>query len=179
MTFLRKYFPDYNEKMVTVPGVSFQYKLPGNQHGIPSKAKEIRLTKNAEEEKKYEVESRRESTPSHRGMRGVKPKKKSEKTESDHIHCWEKAASGQFAEQRVYDMLQKMFSNEPCLLVHEFKENDLLKVIKENIDNEKREKNNDLTQKEFQFFNLTNKNFVELEKQIKKMMESVNFNRFF
>ena len=54
LSFLRINFPHYNEKMVTVPGEGFQYKLPGNQHGIPSKAKEIRL-KMAEEEKKYEM----------------------------------------------------------------------------------------------------------------------------
>ena len=52
-----------------------------------------------------------------------------EKSESDFIHDWEKVATGQSAEQRVYDMLVKKFSNEPCLLVHEFKENDLIKVI--------------------------------------------------
>ena len=46
LSFLREnYGYRYNEKMVTVPGLSFQYKLPGNQHGIPSEAKEIRQKK--------------------------------------------------------------------------------------------------------------------------------------
>ena len=47
--------PHYNEKMVNVPAEGFQFNLPGNQHGIPSKAKEIRLKIKAEEERKYEV----------------------------------------------------------------------------------------------------------------------------
>ena len=161
--------------MVTVPGEGFWYKLPGKQHGIPSKAKEIRL-KMAEEEKIYAVGSKRKASPTEVDyMKGEKQKKKAEKTESDFVHTWEKAASGQFAEQRVYDMLVKKFSNEPCLLVHEFKENDLVKVIKENID---LEKENDFTHREFQFFKLTNRHFAELEKQINKMMETVKEDRF-
>ena len=133
------------------------------------------------EEQKFEVGSKSKATPTDRDhLKGGKQRKKAEKTESDQIHSWEKAASGQFAEQTVYDMLQKRFSNEPCLLVHEFKENDLVKVIKENIDKKKKEniKKDDLTEREFQFFKLTNRHFVELEKQINKMMETVKEDRF-
>ena len=165
--------------MVTVP-ISFHYNL-GSQHGIPSKAKQIR-EEIAEEEKKIQVGSKRKAAYSDGDyMRGGKKKKKMEKTESELIHSWEKAAAGQFSEQKVHDILQKRFSNEPCLLVHEFKENDLVKVIKENIDNEKKEnlKNNYLSQREFQFFKLTNRHFVKLEKQIHKMMETVIKDRFF
>jgi len=116
-----------------------------------------------------------------KNMRGGKQNKKTEKTESELVHSFEKASSGQEAEQKVYEMLQRRFSNEPCLLVHEFKENDLVKVIKENIDNEKKEnlKDNDLTQREFEFFKLTNRHFAELEKQINKMMETVREDKFF
>ena len=177
MSFLRQHFPHYNEKMVTVPGDGFQYKLPGNQHGIPSKAKEIRLKKGEEEMKNC----KHKATPSYAAyMSGGKQKKKVEKSESDLVHTWEKLASGQFAEQRVYDMLVKRFSKEPCLLVHEFKESDLVKVIKENIDMEKKEnKNNDLIQQEFKFFKLTNRHFFELEKQSNKMMETIIEERLF
>ena len=44
-----------------------------------------------------------------------------------------------------------------------------------NIDNEKKEnpKDNELTQREFQFFKLTNRHFDDLEKQITKMMEKI------
>ena len=181
VSFLRAKAPHYNERMVTVPGESFQYKLPGNQHGIPSQAKEIRLFKKAEE-KKVPVGSERKASQSEADCLrdGKQMKKKKEKTESDHIHDWEKAASGQFAEQKVYDMLKKRFSREPCLLVHEFKENDLVKVIKENIDHEKKEnlKNDNLIQRELNFFKITNRHFVELEKQITKMMETVTQDRF-
>ncbi len=179
LRFLKDTFPHFNEKMVTVP-ISFQYNL-GGQHGVPNIAKKIR-EKMAEEEKKVQVGSKHKENHSDGGnIRGGKQKIKMEKTESEIIHNWEKAASGQEAEQRVYDMLQKRFSNEPCLLVHEFKENDLVKVIKENIDNEKREnlKNNFLSQREFQFFQLTNRHFIELEKQINKMMETFIKDRFF
>ena len=129
MAFLRKNFPHYNERMVTVPGVSFQYNLPGNQHGIPNKAKEIRLTKMAVE-KKYDVStssSNCKAPPNEDNLKVGKPKKKAEKIESDLVHDWQKAAAGKLAEQNVHDMLQRKFSNEPCLLVHEFKENDLVK----------------------------------------------------
>ena len=179
MSFLRNNFPHYNERMVTIPGGSFQYKLPGDQHGIPSKAKEIRLLK-FKEEKKIGSTGKASQTDADY-MKSGKQTKKAEKTESDFIHSWEKAASGQVAEQKVYNMLQKRFPNVPCLLVHEFKENDLVKVIKENIDHEKKENpknDDDLTQRELNFFKLTNRHFVELDKQITKMMKTVIQDRF-
>ena len=52
LRFLKDTFPDYDKKMVTVP-ISFKYNL-GSQHGIPSKAKQIR-EKIAEEEKKINL----------------------------------------------------------------------------------------------------------------------------
>ena len=176
-------FPNFNETMVTVP-MSFQYNL-GNQHGIPSKAKEIRQKKIAEEKQKFELKATASEGDI---MRGEKPKKKADKTESEIIHNWEKAASGQFAEQKVYDMLQMRFSNSACLLVHEFKENDLIKVIRENLEQERRDAKlkqnktafeNDLTQREFQYFKLTNRHFYDLEKQITEMMDPILQERFF
>ena len=167
LTFLKIKFPHYNKKIITVPGEGFRYKLPGNQHGITNKAKEIRH-KILKEEKKI----RKQKTNSN----------VSEKTESDFVHIWQRAALGQSAEQRVYDMLVRKFSNQPCLLVHGFKEDDLVKVVKENIDNEKKNnlKDNELTLKrEFQFFKLTNRHFDLLVKQITKMMETVMEDRFF
>ena len=184
LSFLREnYGYRYNEKMVTVPGLSFQYKLPGNQHGIPSKAKEIRQKKMAEE-KTYEDGRKQKARPSDDNvvyMRGGKQMKKEEKTESVLVHSWQKAAAGQFAEQRVYAMLQKRFSNGPCVLVHGYKENDLVKVIKENIDKEKREnpKNTDLTQRELKFFKITNRHFHDIDEQITKMMDAFVEDRFF
>ena len=124
MTFLKANFPYYNEKMVSIPGISFQFSL--NQHGIPEKAKEIRLK--MEQEHKFKVGSKRKASPpdvDH--MRGGKQRKKSEKSESELLNIWEQEALGQEAEKRVHDVLQKRFANEPVLLVHGFKENDLVK----------------------------------------------------
>lgn len=173
--------------MITVPGLSFQYNLPENQHGIPSEAKELRQKKMAEE-KKYEVGSKRKATTNDGDVTsGGKQRKKSNKTESDLVHEWEKAAAGQFAEQKVHDMLQKRFSNKPCLLVHGFKESDLVKVIRENIEQERRDaklkqnktvSKNNLTEKEFQFFKLTNRHFCDLENQVTNMMETFAEDRF-
>ena len=114
LTFLKANFPYYNEKMVSIPEISFQFSL--NQHGIPEKAKEIRLK--MEQEHKFKVGSKRKASPpdvDH--MRG----------ESELLNIWEQEALGQEAEQKVHDVLQKRFANEPVLLVHGFKENDLVK----------------------------------------------------
>ena len=46
---------------------------------------------------------------------------------------WYKSASGQRAEQKIFDKLQEQFSDQPCLLVNGFKEQDMIKVIKETI----------------------------------------------
>ena len=110
--------------MVSIPGISFQFSL--NQHGIPEKAKEIRLK--MEEEHKFKVGSKRKASPPDEDhKRGRKQRKKSEKSESEYLNIWEQEALGQEAEQKVHNMLQKRFGNEPVLLVHGFKENDLVK----------------------------------------------------
>ena len=46
---------------------------------------------------------------------------------------WYKAASGLKAEQKIFDKLQEQFSDQPCLLVNGFHEQDLIKVIREEI----------------------------------------------
>ena len=54
------------------------------------------------------------------------------------------------------------------------------KVIKDNIDEEKRgNKTNELSQRELNYYKLTNRHFDELEKQINKMMKTVGEKRFF
>ena len=130
--------------MVTVP-FSFQYDL-GNQHGIPSRGKDIRQIKLKEEEEKRSEGGTSVTTATNKanvkGKGGGKQKIKADEPESKLIHDWIKGASGQSAEQLVYNMLQQRFSKESCLLVNGFKGNDLLKVIKENIDAEKGLKRN-------------------------------------
>ena len=58
--------------------------------------------------------------------RGEREKSKKEKD-------WFKAASGLRAEEKIFDKLQEQFSDHPCLLVNGFKEQDVIKVIKEKI----------------------------------------------
>ena len=76
LNFLRINFPQYREKMVTVPGLSFQYKLPGNQHGIPSKAGDIRIKKIAEEENISQAGSNCKATHSSEDHMSVGKQKK-------------------------------------------------------------------------------------------------------
>ena len=46
---------------------------------------------------------------------------------------WNKAVSGLRAEQRLFDELQRQFSDQPCLLMNGFNENDLIKVAERNL----------------------------------------------
>ena len=43
---------------------------------------------------------------------------------------WNKAVDGLRAEQRIFDKLQRKFSDQPCLLMNGFSEQDLIKVVK-------------------------------------------------
>ena len=106
MEFLKTNFSNYNERMVTVP-VSFQFNIPV----------------------KDEIEKRTKVTHgivSERREGGEKEKSKEEKD-------WYKAASGRRAEQKIFDKIQKQFSDQPCLLLNGFHEQDLIKVIREEI----------------------------------------------
>ena len=49
------------------------------------------------------------------------------------LHTWVTATRGKSAEEEIFNMLTTMFSDEPCLLVSGFNENDLLKVVRENL----------------------------------------------
>ena len=187
LSFLKDTFPHYQQKLVTIP-ISFQYEL-GNQHGIPSKGKEIRQGK-LEEEDKAKCENRGKggapSVDSNGKVRGGKQKKETAKSESEIVHDWVKKASGQYAEQRVFDMLEKRFSKECCLLVNGFNEKDLVKVIKENIIYEEKQNQRQnkaiseqyFTQKKLKFYKLTNRHFSDLEEQVTNLMETIQEETF-
>ena len=49
------------------------------------------------------------------------------------LHTWVTATRGKTAEEEIFKMLTTMFSDEPCLLLSGFNENDLLKVVRENL----------------------------------------------
>ena len=92
LEFLKSNFPDYNERMVTVP-VSFQYKV--KSHGI---------------------------------VRDDGGRKGDDVSKEEKV--WNKDVSGLKAEQRIFDELQRQFSDQPCLLMNGFSEQDLIKVVK-------------------------------------------------
>ena len=51
---------------------------------------------------------------------------------------WIKAVSGLRAEQRIFDKIQRHFSDKPCLLINGFTEHDLIKVVKSKLQQEKK-----------------------------------------
>ena len=50
---------------------------------------------------------------------------------------WTKAVSGLRAEQRIFDQIETLFADEPCLLMNGFKETDLIKVVKSTLKRDK------------------------------------------
>ena len=51
---------------------------------------------------------------------------------------WIKAVSGLRSEQRIFDGIQRHFSDKPCLLMNGFTEHDLIKVVKSKLQQEKK-----------------------------------------
>lgn len=56
----------------------------------------------------------------------------------DYDRTWIKDASGLRAEQRIFDKIQRHFSDKPMLLMNGFTEHDLLKVVKSKLQKEKK-----------------------------------------
>ena len=56
----------------------------------------------------------------------------------DYERTWIKDASGLRAEQRIFDKIQRHFSDKPCLLINGFTEHDLIKVVKSKLQKEKK-----------------------------------------
>ena len=106
LEFLTTNFPCYNEQMVAVP-VSFHFNIPVKDE----------VTKESHIIQGILIEEE---------GRGEREKSKKEKD-------WYKAASGLRGEQKIFDKIQEQFSDRPCLLVNGFKEQDMIKVIKERI----------------------------------------------
>ena len=50
---------------------------------------------------------------------------------------WIKATSGLRAEQKIFDEIQRQFSDQPCLLMNGFSEHNLFKVIKSKLQQNK------------------------------------------
>ena len=59
-----------------------------------------------------------------------------EEEDRKQLHTWVTATAGGAAEEKIFNMLKRKFSDKPCLLVNGFTENDLLKVVRENLKKE-------------------------------------------
>ena len=59
------------------------------------------------------------------------------------LKVWTSKSHGMLAEYEVTQMLQRVFSSEPCCLVNSFVENQLVNVAKEALDPGYSKKNND------------------------------------
>ena len=91
---------------------------------------------------------------------------KSEGNDNKQLKEWNTAVRGQSSEQELFDVLQRKFANDPCLLVSGFKESDLIKVVKEHLKKErKKEKGVILNEREIQFQKITNRHFNQIEKE--------------
>ena len=108
---MKSTYPDYKTKLVSVPR-SFQYNV--KTHGIPSEGR--RLLKKYKERKNTEEDAEQ--------LRG--------------ISYWVQDTAGKWAEEKIFNKLTSMFSDEPCLLVSGFTEADLLKVVRENLQMERK-----------------------------------------
>ena len=128
LEFLKTNFPCYNQQIVAVP-VSFQFNIPVKDE-TKKKAMVIHGILSEEE------------------GRGKREKSKKEKD-------WCKAAFGLRAEQKIFDKLKEQFSDHPCLLVNGFKEQDMIKVIKEKIRDFKKGKDELLSEQVRLFFHKT------------------------
>ena len=73
---------------------------------------------------------------------------------------WIRAVTGDRGEQRIFDLIQSKFSDKPCLLVNGFNEQDLLKVVKDELrQDQKRIK---LSDQESKFYKATNRKFEKI-----------------
>ena len=107
LEFLTTNFPCYNHQMVAVP-VSFHFNIPVKDEAT----KETNIIQGIVSEEEG------------RGERHEREKSKKE-------IAWCKAARGLRAEEKIIDKLRQQCHAMPCLLLNGFKEQNMIKVIKE------------------------------------------------
>ena len=107
LEFLTTNFPCYNQQMVAVP-VSFHFNIPVKDEAT----KETNIIQGIVSEEEG------------RGKRHEREKSKME-------IAWCKAARGLRAEEKIFDKLRQQYHAMPCLLLNRFKEQYIIKVIKE------------------------------------------------
>ena len=99
--------------------------------------------------------------------------------DKNNFHTWCNHVKGDYAEQVIFDLLQKRFADEPCLLVNGLRESDLFKVVKEN------QKKNTKHSPEVKHYVLIlikvlgflNKYHIQENPSIKKLLEHTNSNQ--
>ena len=83
---------------------------------------------------------------------------------------------GDRAEQRIFDQIQRKFSDKPWFLINGFKEQDLFKVVKEQLQPDmKRFK---ISNQESKFYKATNRKFEEIQKLVKLWLEPLDEGMF-
>ena len=100
-------------------------------------------------------------------------RRKKSKEEKD----WINTVTGDRAEQKIFDQIQRKFSDKPWFLVNGFKEQDLFKVVKEKLQQDM--KSTKLSDQESKFYKVTNRKFEEIQKLVKLWLEPLDEGMFF
>ena len=98
--------------------------------------------------------------------------RKKSKEEND----WINTVKGDRAEQRIFDQIQRKFSDKPWFLINGFKEQDLFKVVKEQLQPDM--KRIRLSDQESKFYKATNRKFEEIQKLVKRWLEPLDEGMF-
>ena len=99
-------------------------------------------------------------------------RRKKSKEEKD----WINTVIGDRAEQRIFDQIQRKFSDKPCFLINGFKEQDLFKVVKEQLQPDMKKIR--LSDQESKFYKATNRKFEEIQKLVKLWLEPLDEGMF-
>ena len=89
---------------------------------------------------------------------------------------WISTVIGDRAEQRIFDQIQRNFSDKPCFLINGFKEQDLFKVVKEQLQQDM--KSIKLSNEESKYYKATNRKFEEIQKLVKLWLEPLDEGMF-
>ena len=100
-------------------------------------------------------------------------RRKKSKEEKD----WINTVTGDRAEQKIFDQIQRKFSDKPCFLINGFKEQDLFKVVKEQLQQDM--KSIKLSNEESKYYKATNRKFEEIQKLVKLWLEPLDEGMFF
>ena len=89
---------------------------------------------------------------------------------------WISTVIGDRAEQRIFDQIQSKFSDKPWFLINGFKEQDLFKVVKEQLQPDMQSIK--LSKQESKYYKATNRKFEEIQKLVKLWLEPLDEGMF-